>query len=188
MTLTLEAKRASNREAQRRYYATHKDVVSKRNSLRRAANLEAAREKERAYRATTRARRLELQRAWHAANRERVVARRVLFNNDPDTWVARVIYAAKSRCKRLGIQFDLRAEDVQIPEQCPFTLLPFHWGPKNRKVHPQSPSLDRIKPHLGYVRGNVRVISNHANTIKSNCIDPDVFQRLADDARLWSLI
>ena len=31
-----------------------------------------------------------------------------------------------------------------------------------------SPSLDRIRPQLGYVAGNVRVISNRANHLKSN--------------------
>ena len=58
----------------------------------------------------------------------------------------------------------------------------------SQKIHAQSPSLDRIKPHIGYIRGNVRVISYQANRIKCDCTDPDIFQRLADDARLWSLV
>ena len=33
---------------------------------------------------------------------------------------------------------------------------------------PSSPSLDRIIPELGYVPGNVQVISHQANTMKSN--------------------
>lgn len=31
-----------------------------------------------------------------------------------------------------------------------------------------SPSLDKIQPVLGYIKGNVQVISNRANMIKSN--------------------
>jgi hypothetical protein len=41
-------------------------------------------------------------------------------------------------------------------------------------------SLDRIKPELGYVLGNIAIISHLANTIKQNCTDPEVFRRLAD--------
>lgn len=33
---------------------------------------------------------------------------------------------------------------------------------------PNSPSLDRVRPDLGYVPGNVRVISNRANLIKND--------------------
>lgn len=33
---------------------------------------------------------------------------------------------------------------------------------------PDSPSLDRIKPELGYVKGNIRVISFKANSIKND--------------------
>ena len=37
----------------------------------------------------------------------------------------------------------------------------------NGKIVPESPSLDRIVPHLGYIEGNVAVISSRANNIKS---------------------
>jgi len=38
------------------------------------------------------------------------------------------------------------------------------WG--NKPYLPTSPSLDRIKPNKGYVKGNVAWISNRANIIK----------------------
>ena len=31
-----------------------------------------------------------------------------------------------------------------------------------------SPSIDKVVPELGYVKGNVRIISNLANTMKSD--------------------
>ncbi len=36
------------------------------------------------------------------------------------------------------------------------------------KLYDDSPSLDKIIPKLGYVKGNVWVVSNKANRIKSN--------------------
>jgi len=33
---------------------------------------------------------------------------------------------------------------------------------------------------LGYVPGNIAVISHFANTMKQNCTDSEVFRRLAD--------
>ena len=45
--------------------------------------------------------------------------------------------------------------------------MPYKTG-KNRIPHPHAPSLDRIYPKLGYVPGNVIVISRMANTIKQN--------------------
>jgi hypothetical protein len=110
------------------------------------------------------------------------------YNHDPKTWPKRACYQMKRRTKELGIAFDLQPEDLQVPSVCPFTLLPFDFGPKSGKASPQSPSVDRIKPDRGYVRGNVRVISNHANGVKNSCTDPDVFQRLADDASLWGFV
>lgn len=73
---------------------------------------------------------------------------------------------AQYRAKKLGLPFDLTFEDVQIPEICPVLGIPLVSKEGRHGFLDNSPSLDRIIPALGYVRGNVRVISNRANTIK----------------------
>lgn len=73
---------------------------------------------------------------------------------------------AKSRAKKKGLKFNLHIEDIRIPDVCPITLRPFYF--RACKAHPDSPSLDRINPKRGYVRGNVQVISWRANMLKSN--------------------
>ena len=66
----------------------------------------------------------------------------------------------------MGLAIDITAEDIVIPEFCP--LLGIRLGRNNSKVGLDSPTLDRIRPELGYVKGNVWVISHRANTLKSD--------------------
>lgn len=94
-------------------------------------------------------------------------AQRRLINRRVD-----ILTRVKSRAKKLGIPFDLTIEDIVIPETCPILGTPIVVGPPRRTdsrgPRPDSPSLDRIDPTRGYVKGNVCVISNRANTIKCN--------------------
>ena len=76
-----------------------------------------------------------------------------------------LISAAKFRAKKKGIPFDLSPDDFSIPDVCPVFGHPFEPPKKNAWW---SPSLDRIIPALGYVKGNVQVISMRANAIKSD--------------------
>jgi hypothetical protein len=76
---------------------------------------------------------------------------------------------ARARAKKVGVPFDLSREDIVMPERCPVLGIEFKWGTGAMGWRNMaSPSLDRIIPRLGYVRGNVRVISNRANHLKSN--------------------
>lgn len=55
-----------------------------------------------------------------------------------------------------------------------FDLTP--WGEKGQ-VNPQAPSVDRIKPKLGYIKGNVRLITYHMNISLSD-FGTEEFERL----------
>jgi hypothetical protein len=75
--------------------------------------------------------------------------------------------------------FNITQEDVRIPAVCPALGIPLV---VHRGVHgPDSPSVDRLIPKLGYVKGNVAVISYLANHIKLNAT-PDQLMRVA----LWT--
>lgn len=90
-------------------------------------------------------------------------AMRDLYRKNPFRYLIR---SAKARAKAFGVPFDLKEGDLVIPDCCPvlgIRLTPVREGLVNR---PSSPSLDRIIPELGYVRGNVTVISWRANSIK----------------------
>jgi hypothetical protein len=74
--------------------------------------------------------------------------------------------SAKCRAKKQGVPFDIVVEDILIPKTCPFLEIPLKFAKK--KIHFDSPTLDKIIPKLGYVKGNIRVISAKANWMKGS--------------------
>ena len=72
----------------------------------------------------------------------------------------------KARAKKFGIPFSLTVADIVIPEICPVLGIPLRIA--DGVSDDYSPELDRIVPAVGYVSGNVLVISRRANRIKNN--------------------
>ncbi len=75
---------------------------------------------------------------------------------------------AKRRSKERNLEFNIDAEYIKSiypkDNMCPVLHIPLIVG--NGKVHKNSPTLDRIIPELGYIKGNIRVISHRANSLK----------------------
>lgn len=78
----------------------------------------------------------------------------------------RLIYSAKKRAKERHLPFNLDLDDIKIPVTCPVLGIVLRVGTRQKKDH--APTLDRIKPELGYTKGNVRVISWRANSLRSD--------------------
>jgi hypothetical protein len=76
----------------------------------------------------------------------------------------------------VGVPFDLDLDHVVevFPENhvCPILKTKMKWLDTRRD--PNWPSLDRIEPKKGYVKGNVAWMSNRANTIKNNATFEEV--------------
>jgi hypothetical protein len=77
-----------------------------------------------------------------------------------------MLQSARHRAKRDGLPCTIKAQDIQIPERCPVFGIKLEIG--TRKNHEAAPSLDKIIPHLGYIPGNIRVMSHKANWMKNN--------------------
>lgn len=77
-----------------------------------------------------------------------------------------LLNSARNRARKKGVPFDLQKEDVIVPAICPVLGIKIEVG--NGNSHANSPSIDRIVPEKGYVRGNVIVVSHRANTIKND--------------------
>lgn len=74
--------------------------------------------------------------------------------------------SAKSAAKEHHLPFNIEPADIIIPTRCPLLGIPLRVG---KKYHcPNSPSLDKIIPTKGYVKGNIHVVSYRANVIKQD--------------------
>ena len=80
-----------------------------------------------------------------------------------------ILNRAKGRAKKKNIPFDLVEDDIKIPELCPIFNKPFILNDPNWTY-----SIDRIFPDLGYIKGNVIIVSNKANVIKSSATAEDI--------------
>lgn len=112
--------------------------------------------------------------------RDRKIAARRWYENSP--W--RFMYdRARRRARSRSIEFDITTEYIKAiwpsDNRCPVLKQLFRFGDLGRMC-PNSPSLDRIDPTRGYVKGNVAVISMAANQMKSYCTSPKVLRDLAD--------
>lgn len=79
---------------------------------------------------------------------------------------------AKVRSRKLGLPCDITLEWMMEKfyhmDACPALNIAFDWHIIGNSNCQASPSLDRIIPELGYIKGNVQLISYKANTMKND--------------------
>nr|DAV12594.1 MAG TPA: restriction endonuclease [Caudoviricetes sp.] len=144
----------NKREANRLWRMNNADYIKETKRRDYELNGEKIRRRSREYHHRQNTQRdIERITAWKHANPNRVARSRLLKN-------------AKVRATALGLAFDLTLEDITLPEVCPVLGIEIVFG--RGQVQPGSPTVDRVVPEKGYVRGNVCVISHRANQIKSN--------------------
>jgi hypothetical protein len=133
---------------------------------KRAADPAAARAADRRNRekmsSEQKAARAEYMRLWHLAHPG--YTKEVQAKDHANFPSKRMVEAAKHRARKLGVPFDLDWREIAIPAVCPVLGIPLTFGTAG--FQDASPSLDRLRPELGYIKGNVRVISYRANAIK----------------------
>lgn len=79
-----------------------------------------------------------------------------------------LLHNAKARAKATGVPFTISVHDIVIPTHCPILGIPLFQSTGSKGGGQNSPSLDKIEPERGYVPGNIIVISNRANRLKSD--------------------
>jgi hypothetical protein len=95
--------------------------------------------------------------------------------NQPEALLVR---SARSRAKLRGVSCTITKEHIRIPDVCPVLGIPLVKASGN--ASDISPTIDRVIPALGYVPGNVRVISYRANRLKCDSTLEEMELVLAD--------
>lgn len=75
---------------------------------------------------------------------------------------------AKARAKKAGIPFTVTVDDIVWVTHCPILGVELVYIKGDGKVRTSSATLDRRTNELGYVPGNVFVLSHRANRLKSD--------------------
>ena len=78
-----------------------------------------------------------------------------------------LLYSVQQRAKQKSIPCTLTLDDIVIPKYCPVLGIELRMNYDGKCGDDNSPSVDRMRPELGYVKGNIFIISKRANTIKS---------------------
>ena len=146
---------AERAEKRRQYTAANAEKIRERRLRYNAANAEKIRERKQQY---------------NAANAAKVHAQYLQKRaQDPKgTWLKDAYRCALSRAKKRGLPYDKDLPDLELPDVCPVLGIALVYFNGNGRLQPNSPSLDRINPLLGYVASNLRVISFRANKLKND--------------------
>lgn len=135
----------------------------------------------------------EKARLWRVKNKERVREYNKQYYADTGAereayrtanWAASRLHAARKRAKTRGLPCTITEDDIKelgLPEVCPYLGVPLitHSHAHN---NPNTVSLDCIIPELGYVPGNIELISLRANVIKNDG-SAEEHQKIADRLR-----
>jgi hypothetical protein len=115
------------------------------------------------------------QNLYYSGNSAKIMAQmKQALKDNPERGLLKL---ARQRCKKSGVPCTISEADIVIPEFCPILGLKLEFGEMDNRN--SSPSLDRISPELGYIPGNVAVISYRANRIKNEG-SADEHRKIAD--------
>ena len=97
----------------------------------------------------------------------------------------KLLTGARKRARDLGLPIDIELSDIVIPERCPLLDIPIF--PSKGRWTANSPTLDRIVPAKGYVRGNIMVVSHRANATKRDASFEE-FERILNNWKMLRLL
>lgn len=99
------------------------------------------------------------------------IREKVYYQTHPERYL---LSAAKQRARIKGLEFNITEVDIIIPDVCPIRGVKFDLVRSGHKYRDNVPSIDRKDNSLGYVKGNIAVISWLANKYKNNMTKEEI--------------
>lgn len=72
------------------------------------------------------------------------------------------------RAKAGGFEFSIQPSDITLPDKCAILKISIDYSQIGNGRAPNAPSVDRIDNTIGYVPGNIQVVSHRANKLKND--------------------
>ena len=131
------------RENGRKYKARHKDKVDAYNAEYRMRPEVCERKRE-----------------WHQNKQKSLSLEKKLKE---------MLHRCQNRANEKGFPCTITWEDLKdvYVETCPLLGITLNWNSCSEGRDEHTPSVDKINPELGYIPGNIRIISHLANMMKS---------------------
>lgn len=147
----------SDKKARKReYYQNNKEAINKKHKEYRKNNKEKV---------------LWSRRKWASENKEKDAEyKRVWYKSN---YLQTKLSSCRHRALKNNIPFNIELSDILIPEICPILHIPIKLSETGKQTA-NSPSIDKIIPDMGYTKGNVQIISNRANKMKSDATPIDL--------------
>jgi hypothetical protein len=109
-------------------------------------------------------------------NKEKYKQQKKVYVGTKRGHLTRFLAKTRERAVAQNLPHDIDLEHLEsiATDECPVFKTPFVWG-QGKGRHPYRPSVDRIIPELGYVKGNVVFISLKANVIKQDVTEKELY-------------
>ena len=94
----------------------------------------------------------------------------LVYKADPEISLKKyILRLTKSSAKNRNIEHNITIDDIIIPKICPILKTKF-----NLKDFKYTYSVDRVDNNKGYIKGNIQIISNLANSMKRNATNEEL--------------
>ena len=121
---------------------------------------------------------------YRLKNKDKISQKNKQKYKDENVYIYHMLKRIERRANELSLPFNLDISDLKIPKYCPILNIELKPG-EGKGPSDNSPSVDRIIPELGYIKGNINIISMKANKIKSNCCWEDIL-KVANYMKLYN--
>lgn len=163
------------KESQQKHYNKKKSEGKTRTDEVRAREREYYRKRMVTHAEQIREQRRVYQAVWSENNKDKIREYHQAYRHEN----LKVAFdAAKKRAKEKGLPFNITRDYIRsiTPSHCPILGIVLKAG---KEELDSSFSIDRIIPELGYVVGNVQIISTRANRLRSDA-SPEELRKIAD--------